>query len=47
MADKIKYLKHPVTPEEKAKWRGQGYKILDARFEPKQPKTAPKADDKK
>ena len=34
MADKIKYLKHPVTPEEKAKWRGQGYKILDERFDP-------------
>jgi hypothetical protein len=35
MSDKIKYLEHPVTPEEKKKYRDQGYKILDAKFAPK------------
>ena len=32
---KIAYEKHPVSPERKAELRGQGYKILDARFAPK------------
>lgn len=50
MSDKIKYEPHPVSPERKAELRSQGYKIVDARFEPKadKPKVEkPKADDKK
>ena len=39
---KIKYLKHPVTTEEKAKARSGGYKILDERFKPKAKKAAKK-----
>lgn len=31
---KIAYLKHPVTPERKAEFRGKGFTIIDARFEP-------------
>lgn len=31
---KIKYLEHPVTPEEKQKWRDKGFKIVDKAFEP-------------
>lgn len=31
---KIAYEPHPVTPERKAELRAQGYKILDARFDP-------------
>lgn len=31
---KIKYLEHPVSPEEKRKWRDKGYKIIDKQFEP-------------
>lgn len=42
--DKIKYLPHPVDPEEKVKLNRQGYKVLDARFEPKAEK--PKAKSK-
>ena len=34
MTEKIKYVKHPVSAEEKKKLRGQGYKILDERFDP-------------
>lgn len=30
----IKYVKHPVSPEEKAKLRAEGYKIIDIRFKP-------------
>lgn len=32
--NEIKYLVHPVSPEEKAKVRAEGFKILDARFAP-------------
>lgn len=31
---KIKYEKHPVTPERKQQLRSQGYTIIDARFAP-------------
>lgn len=31
---KVIYEKHPVTPERKAELREQGYKVLDARFDP-------------
>lgn len=31
---KVKYVKHPVTPERKQELRSQGYTILDARFAP-------------
>lgn len=31
---KTKYVKHPVSAEEKQKLRDQGYKILDERFSP-------------
>lgn len=30
----IVYLEHPVTPEEKAKYRKQGKKIIDIAFAP-------------
>jgi len=30
----IKYVKHPVSPEDVAKLKAQGYRILDARFDP-------------
>lgn len=33
--EKIKYLKHPVSPETKKEWREKGFKIIDARFAPK------------
>ena len=40
---KIKYLAHPVTPEDKAKWVKKGFKIVDERFNPNPKKTrAPK-----
>ena len=39
---KTKYLKHPVSPEDKAKLRKEGYKILDERFKPKDKKPAKK-----
>jgi hypothetical protein len=32
--DGIVYLEHPVTPEEKAKYRKQGKKIIDIAFAP-------------
>lgn len=38
MAEKIAYEKHPVSPERKKELRAQGYKILDARFAPDEPK---------
>ena len=38
MTDKIKYVEHPVTPEEKEKLRKQGYKIVDAKFDPERKK---------
>lgn len=41
----IKYVKHPVSKEQKDKIIADGFKILDARFEPKKPK--PKAKPKK
>ena len=31
---KIIYEPHPVTPERKAELRAQGYKVMDARFDP-------------
>lgn len=34
MSEKIKYLEHPVTPEEKKKWREKGFKIVDIIFKP-------------
>jgi hypothetical protein len=30
----IKYEQHPVSPERKAELRKQGYKIIDAQFDP-------------
>ena len=32
---KIKYEKHPVSPERKAELRSQGFKIIDIQFKPK------------
>lgn len=40
------YLKHPVSAEEKAKYRSKGDKILDIKFKPKD-KTKPKPKSKK
>lgn len=37
---KIHYEPHPVTPERKAELRAQGFKIIDARFDPA-PKVEP------
>lgn len=34
MSEKIKYLEHPVTAEEKKKWRDKGFKIVDIQFKP-------------
>ncbi len=45
--EKIAYEPHPVTPERKKELRDQGYKIIDARFDPNRkaaPKTAAKTD---
>lgn len=39
----IKYVKHPISKEEKDKIIADGFKILDARFEPKKPKPKAKA----
>ena len=36
----IVYLKHPVSPEEKAKHVNAGKKILDIKFKPEEPKKA-------
>lgn len=46
---KINYEPHPVTPERKAELRAQGFKIIDARFDPsprpvEHPKRSRKAD---
>jgi|LGOV01.1.fsa_nt_gb hypothetical protein len=30
----IIYLKHPVSPEDKAKYRSEGFRIIDERFKP-------------
>lgn len=38
---KIKYVKHPVSPEEKRKLIQEGYKIIDARFDPNPVKSEP------
>jgi len=38
----IIYEPHPVSPERKAELRAQGYKIIDAKFAPEQPKTEAK-----
>ena len=38
---KIIYEPHPVTAERKAELRSQGYKILDAKFDPKPKKPKP------
>lgn len=50
MSEKIAYVKHPLSPEEKKKLREQGYKILDKRYDPnpkkKVEKVAPKKDEK-
>lgn len=39
---KIAYEPHPVTPERKAELRAQGYKIIDAKFEPQEQTEQPK-----
>ncbi|WHI46592.1 hypothetical protein ACJJIE_03875 [Microbulbifer sp. TRSA001] len=45
MSAKIKYVKHPISQEEKKKLREQGFKIVDARFDPEPKKAeAPKGD---
>jgi hypothetical protein len=33
---KVIYLKHPVSPEEKAKYRAEGFRIIDERFKPEE-----------
>lgn len=43
----VKYVKHPVSKEQKAKLIADGFKILDARFEPEKPKPKAKAKPKK
>ncbi len=35
MEDKIIYEPHPVSPERKTELRAKGFKIIDARFDPK------------
>lgn len=40
---KIAYEPHPVTPERKKELREQGFKILDARFAPKDYQPQPEA----
>lgn len=53
MSDKIIYEPHPVSPERKKELRDQGYRIIDAIYDPNQKKAtaepakepkAPKAD---
>lgn len=34
MSQKIRYVKHPISPKEKAAIRKAGYKIVDIRFKP-------------
>ena len=36
--DKVKYLPHPCSAEDKRKANAQGYRVVDARFEPPKPK---------
>ena len=43
MTQKIAYEVHPVSPERKKELRAQGFKILDARFDPS-PKSEKKAE---
>lgn len=47
MERKIKYVEHPVTSEEKKKLVNQGYKIIDARFDPDRGKATKRATSKK
>ena len=42
--EKIIYEPHPVTPERKAELRNQGYKIIDAAFDPNPKAPTPKFD---
>lgn len=44
--EKIAYEPHPVTPERKKELRDQGYKIIDARFDPNPKKAAEKKEAK-
>ncbi len=48
MTQKIAYEVHPVSPERKKELRAQGFKILDARFDPspKAEKTEKKSEQK-
>lgn len=39
---KIKYEPHPVSAERKAELRAEGFKIVDARFAPKEAKAPAK-----
>lgn len=39
----VKYVKHPLSKEDKEKHIADGFKILDARFEPEKPKPKAKA----
>lgn len=39
----VKYVKHPLSKEDKEKYIADGFKILDARFEPEKPKPKAKA----
>ncbi len=43
----IKYVKHPVSKEQKAKIIADGFKILDSRFEPEKPKPKAKTKQRK
>lgn len=31
---KVAYIKHPCSPEQKEKYRKDGYKVVDSRFKP-------------
>lgn len=45
---KIIYEPHPITPERKSELRAKGYKIIDAKFAPKEEKNEdPEAFDRK
>jgi 4-hydroxy-3-methylbut-2-enyl diphosphate reductase IspH len=39
---KVIFEPHPVSPERKAELRDQGYKIIDAKFDPNPKDDAPK-----
>lgn len=42
--NKVKYVKHPISFEEKRKLNAEGFQVVDARFEPKSEKVEkPKA----